>query len=148
MNENADDEEKQPEQPELDSKILTASEITDFIKEKSYLNWKAEPRVHRSSGPHGMVRTFINDTLYNSQQAGNSIHTVGSIAVKELYDPSGRNLTGYAYEKKIKASSDDESWLWYEDLDISTSRVDFYGTDVRVCTGCHSSGDDYVLTRL
>ena len=128
--------------------VPTKEQITALIASGDYLTWSAEPAVHASTGPHGQVRTFINDVLKTSQDNGNSTHTVGSIAVKELYASDGVTLKGYAWEQKITSESGKDSWLWYEDLNKETSSVDFYGVGITLCTGCHASGTDYVLTTL
>jgi hypothetical protein len=78
----------------------SASAIGEFLATDGYLGsrWLAETASERerasSVSPHGRVRVHLNDVLRDSQRAGNGgldgpPHTVGSMAVKELYDERG-----------------------------------------------------------
>ena len=127
--------------------VPSESELTAFLAAGSYLQWPSQDAVN-DSPIHGKVKTFLNPTLDESQKAGNSQHPLGSIAVKELYQSDGITIKGYALEQKISADSGGSSWLWYEDLNTGDTKVDFYGVGLSTCTGCHSSGSDYVRVSL
>ena len=141
-----DSEDQDSQTPQTDS-IPSEADFKLLLAKGDYKQWKSEPSVGGSS-IHGATRTFLNDVLEQSQDQQNTEHPVGSIAVKELYRSDGTTLYGYAIEQKVAEGSDGNSWLWYEDLDISDEDVDYYGRDLRLCVGCHSSGTDHVRTSL
>ena len=89
------------------------------------------------------MRTFVNDVLYASLEAGSAAHPEGSAAIKELYGGGGTVL-GWSVEIKLQAdSAGGGGWYWYERFDTS---VYADGTGEGICTGCHGGGHDYVLT--
>lgn len=119
-----------------------------YLQARMYDHFAAETAVHSSTGPHGKVRTFINDILDNSLNAGNISHPAGAATVKELYQNDGVTLLGWA----VMVKTDDDSagglgWYWYEifsTTDDSNPVAD--GNGVSLCYGCHSSGADYFLS--
>jgi hypothetical protein len=119
-------------------------ELVPWLEAGAYLDWAAESGVHPSSGPHfGGVRTFVNDVLLGSLEAGAASHPVGSAAVKELYGAGG-TVRGWSVEVKVQAdSAGGNGWYWYEGY-----QGDVYadGTGAGICTGCHGGGNDYVLS--
>lgn len=120
------------------------AELSPWLAAESYVGWAAESAVHAQTGtsPHGMVRTFFNDTLVASFDAGNTEHTVGSAAVKELYDDAGMRV-GWAVMLKTAAGSDASTWYWYLENGgmVTADENGFAG-----CEGCHAPGVDRVLT--
>lgn len=122
----------------------SGAELVPWLAAGEYLEWAAESGVHPSSGPHfGGVRTFVNDVLYASLEAGAASHPVGAAAVKELYGAGGTVL-GWSVEVKVAAdSAGGDGWYWYEGY-----QDDVYadGTGEGICTGCHGGGNDYVLS--
>ena len=81
-----------------------ANKLFAWLQKGGYKNYKAESAVHpSSSGPavHGDVRTFVNDKLAQSMQAGNAEHPVGSVAVKELH----KDGEMYGWAAAIKAQT-------------------------------------------
>lgn len=120
------------------------AELVPWLEAGEYLEWAAESGVHPSSGPHfGGVRTFVNDVLLASLEAGAASHPEGAAAVKELYGAGGTVL-GWSVEVKVQAdSAGGDGWYWYEGY-----QGDVYadGTGAGICTGCHGGGTDYVLT--
>lgn len=127
------------EPPPTDGAALEA-----WLMAGEYLDWPAESGVHPSTGPHfGGVRTFVNDALFASLQAGATEHPEGAAAVKELYG-AGDEILGWSVEVKVQAdSAGGDGWYWYEGY-----QGDVYadGIGAGICTGCHSGGTDYVLT--
>ncbi|MBE2253399.1 MAG: hypothetical protein IAE78_27975 [Myxococcus sp.] len=117
----------------------TRAGLLSFAQGGAYLSWKAEPMVHTSSGPHGSVRTFVNDALYASLKAGNATHPNGSVSVKELYANGAR--TGWA----VDAKGDDGVWVYFEGFEPQLNQYFFRGTG-NLCANCHASGVDFVLT--
>jgi hypothetical protein len=120
------------------------AELVPWLEAGEYLEWAAESGVHPSSGPHfGGVRTFVNDVLHASLEAGAASHPEGAAAVKELYGAGGTVL-GWSVEVKVQAdSAGGDGWYWYEGY-----QGDVYadGTGAGICTGCHGGGNDYVLS--
>lgn len=121
--------------------------IVSFVKERRYKDWLAEPAVHQSSGPHGPVRVFFNDVSVESLRANNATHTVGSILVKELYAPDGKELIGHALDVKVEAGAHKDTWLYFEGV-LPGYKNNFYGRGHETCHGCHEAGKDYVTTAL
>lgn len=117
-----------------------ATDIEAFLTADGYSGWDAESAVHGSSGPHGMVRTFINDDLANSLTASNASHPVCAASVKELYENDGTTLLGYAVMVKVTDGTTGDDWYWYERIG---NNVVADGTGVGGCTGCHSAGTDF-----
>lgn len=119
-------------------------ELLPWLEAGEYLGWAAESGVHASSGPHGGgVRTFVNDVLLASLAAGSDSHPEGAAAIKELYGDGG-TVIGWAVEVKLQAdSAGGDGWYWYERFQDS---VYADGTGEGICTGCHSGGNDYVLS--
>lgn len=118
--------------------------LAPWLSSESYSGWAAESAIHDQTGtsPHGRVRTYFNDTLNASFDAGNTNHTVGSAAVKELYDAMDTRL-GWAVMVKVSDGEDANSWYWYLD---NGNMVAADGNGVGLCEGCHNPGVDRVLT--
>lgn len=120
------------------------AELVPWLQAGEYLDWQAESGVHPSTGPHfGGVRTFVNDVLYASLEAGATSHPAGSAAIKELYG-AGDAVLGWSVEIKLQDdSAGGDGWYWYEGYQDS---VYADGNGEGICTGCHGGGNDYVLT--
>lgn len=122
--------------------------IFDWLKAGSYTGWKAESGPHDSTGPHGgKVRTFVNAALFDSLEAGNTVHPKGAVAVKELYG-SGSAITGWAVEYKTDDdSAGGQGWYWYEIYSATDpSSPVAAGNGKSLCFNCHAGGTDYVLS--
>lgn len=118
-----------------------ANALKQFLTERRYMGFKAEPAVHASAGPHGSVRTFVNDVLEASWAAGNTVHPLGTASVKELY--AGDNLTGWAVLVKTASDQAAKNYFWYE---IINENIIANAQGAPLCANCHASGQDYVLT--
>ncbi|MEX1363752.1 MAG: hypothetical protein AB1Z98_11530 [Nannocystaceae bacterium] len=120
------------------------AQLEAWLIEGDYLGWAGESAVHGSTGPHfGNVRTYVNDALFASLDAGAAEHPMEAATVKELYGP-GNTIRGWAVMVKVQAdSAGGDGWYWYEIYDDSVLAD---GTGLGVCTGCHGGGTDYVLT--
>ena len=116
-----------------------------WLQSGEYESWPAESGVHGSTGPHGQVRTFINPTLEASLQGDAAEHPIGAASVKELYRNDA--VFGWAVMVKTETGTGGDSWYWYEvfsTTDGSSPVAD--GNGVGLCAGCHSAGNDHVLT--
>lgn len=120
-----------------------AAGLGTWLTDESYSGWAAESAIHEPTGnsPHARVRTYFNDVLTASFDAGNTNHTVGSASVKELYDAMDTRV-GWAAMVKITDGEDANSWYWY--IDDGNSVTD--GNGIGGCDGCHSAGVDRVVT--
>lgn len=118
--------------------------IPAWLSSGEYLGWTGESGVHPSTGPHfGGVRTYVNDALFQSLDAGAAMHPMGAAVVKELY-ADGDTVRGWSLMVKVQAdSAGGNGWYWYELYDDSVLAD---GTGLGVCTGCHGGGSDYVLS--
>jgi len=121
--------------PPPDAIPTSARALTAWLKAGAYLSWHAESAPHSSGGPHGgTVRTFLNDAVFASLQAGNAEHPAGSALVKELYF-GGITVKNWAVEVKLQDDSNGgQGWYWYEGEGLS-------GVGLQICTGCH--GGDF-----
>ena len=130
-------------------------ELFQYLNDGKYKSFvHRESKLHPSQGPHVRfnrpVRVFLSEDLAASMAAGNASHPAGSSAVKEMYRDDGKTLQGWSVAVKTQEDSDGgEGWWWYE----VTSTTDptrlgggRAGNGVRVCTGCHASGSDFILT--
>lgn len=122
-----------------------AAALQPWLAARNYEDLPSESAVHESSGPHGLVRTFLSPGLAASLAGGSDVHPRGVGSVKELYD--GGNLRGWAVSVKIaEDSAGGDGWYWYEVFEPSPDAAPATdGTGAGICTGCHGSGDDYVL---
>ncbi len=118
----------------------TAAAVESFIAGGTFENWDAETAVHASSGPHGMVRTYVNQVLFDSLTANNASHPVCSATIKELYANDGTTINGYAVMVKATDGTSGDDWYWYERIG---NNVVADGLGVGGCTGCHSAGSDF-----
>jgi hypothetical protein len=117
-------------------------QLRDWLEAGNYLDWVAESAPHPSSGPHfGIVRVFVNDRLLDSLERGLVSHPSGAAAVKELYG-SGSEILGWSVMVKVEDDSDEgRGWYWYERFNTTTFAN---GMGVRLCSGCHSTGRDFI----
>jgi len=119
-----------------------ADALATWLAEGRYLAWAAESAPHPGAGPHfGVVRTFVNDALFDSLTAAQAQHPPGAAAVKELYGRSGDTVLGWAVMTKLQAdSAAGQGWYWYEAFGTFASG----GVGLSICTGCHADGRDFV----
>lgn len=121
---------------------IGAAALEPWLASLAYADWHAESAVHVSTGPHGDgVRTFFNDALFDSFEAGNAVHPIDAAVVKELYGDG--EIAGWAVMVKVADGEGGDTWYWYEVVGASTYAD---GTDVALCTGCHAVGVDQIQT--
>ncbi len=124
---------------------ITAVALRAWLVRGAYKNWHAESAPHPSGGPHGgMVRTYLNDAVFDSLAAGNTTHPKGAAVVKELF--AGAAVGEWAVEIKLDADSNrGKNWYWYEGIGLASKGLG-------ICTGCHGGNfasyvsKDYVLS--
>ena len=132
----------------IESLDTSEAGITAFVREGRYKQWLAEPAVHETRAPHGSkVRVFFNEKAVASLRAGNTVHPVGTILVKEMYASDGVTKKGHAVEVKVAEGPGKDTWIFYEGFTPDYSR-NYYGRAHDTCHGCHSAGRDYVTTGL
>ncbi len=139
--------------PSVDSVVPTdQSALFRYLREGSYKNFAAkESASHPSTGPHTKVglpvRVFIDPKMDASLKSGNESHPVGASIVKEMYDAE-RKLQGWAVMVKTAAdSAGGKGWFWYEVTSTTDgSKPVAVGNGVPLCFGCHTAGNDFVLT--
>ena len=139
--------------PSVESVVPTDQPaLFKYLRDGSYKNFAArESALHPSAGPHtkiGLpVRVFMDPRMEASLRAGNESHPAGAGMVKEMYDAE-RTLLGWAVMVKTAADSDGgKGWFWYEVTSTTDgSKPVAAGNGVPLCFGCHTAGEDYVLT--
>jgi hypothetical protein len=72
-------------------------------------------------------------------RTGRSLFRKGASMVKELYAGHLDRPTGYA----MMSGATGRGWLFYETLDGTNGTASF-GRGLRLCTGCHRSGVDFL----
>ena len=126
-----------------------------YLQNKEYESFtKHEATTHPSRGPHATfgspVRVFLSDDLDASLAAGNASHPAGSSVVKEMYMQDGTTLQGWAVAIKTQEdSAGGNGWFWYEVVsttDPTQLGGGEAGNGIPLCTGCHASGRDFVLS--
>jgi hypothetical protein len=108
--------------------------------------YAAEPAVHPSMTAHGMhVRTFYSPVLVEDLAAGRTTFRRGAAMVKELYFEGQERVVGWSVMRKLRGGRGGGAWLFYETLDGTNARP-FFGRGLRLCTGCHADGVDFLLS--
>jgi hypothetical protein len=133
-----------------------ADALFGYLQEGKYKGFAHEAEKHTSMGPHPdpqsreshTVIAFFNSGLDASLKAGNEAHPEGSAAVKEFYGADGE-LSGWAVSVKTQAeSATGQGWFWYEVISVTDGSAPVAaGNGVALCWGCHSSGNDFVLSQ-
>jgi hypothetical protein len=123
-----------------------SSALLKWLQAGNYKAWPKESAPHRSMGPHQtLVITYLSPALDKSLTAKSAAHPLGSAAVKELLDATGK-INGWAVSVKTAAASDGgKGWYWYEILGASGGNVVAQANGVPLCVGCHTRGRDFVL---
>ena len=127
-----------PEFDEMASDLWT--EIESMEGWSQYDGWEG---IVPSSSVHGdFVQIWLNDEALTAISAGESIPD-GAILLKETYnDAEGADLNDITVMKKVDGYNPDGSdWYWAQYLEDGTVQT---SGSPDMCTGCHSSGEDYV----
>lgn len=122
---------------------IGAADLRPWLESGAYLDWTAESAPHDSTGPHfGVVRTFVNEPMFDSLSVGSDPHPIDAAAVKELYG-GGSEVAGWSVMVKVADGSGGDTWYWLEYYQGSTYAD---GVGDSLCTGCHGDGTDHVLS--
>ena len=116
------------------------TEIDGLDSWSQYEGWEG---IVASSSVHGdFVQIWLNDAAMTAITAGDEIPD-GAILLKETYnDAEGTELKDITVMKKVDGYNPDGSdWYWAQYLEDGT--IQGAGSP-DMCTGCHSSGEDYV----
>lgn len=137
-------------QPFIDKSALPpthADALHVYLRAGVYRNWTAEAAPHPGISAHGNNRIFFNPVLVDTL-AKKTTHNQGAASIKELY--SGDKLAGWAVSVKTQANSDNgNGWYWYEIYATTPgAKPLFQGKGNPTCTGCHSSGQDFIRASL
>jgi hypothetical protein len=121
--------------------------VNAWLQKKEYQAWPKESAARAftpgAGGHSGTVRAYLNPKLDASMTAGNAEHPIGAAAVKEFFQ--GDTLTGWAAYVKTQDKSDGgKGWYWYETFGVTPGASSIGGQGSGTCTGCHSSGRDFV----
>ena len=107
------------------------------------------PHVSAAGGAHGLfVRTWYDPFLTQDLHDQRPTFRKGAAMVKELFLDSPAGLpVGYSVMRKLRARSGraGAGWLFFETFDVATGQGP-YGRGLRVCTGCHAAGTDFLLS--
>ena len=110
--------------------------------------WVAEPAAHASAGPHGgRVRTWYDPVLVADLRAGATTFRRKAAMVKELYASEEDAMpVAWSVMRKVarRSGADGRGWLFFE----GGTSGGIFGRGLRVCTGCHEDGVDYLLSEF
>ena len=138
---------EEPVEPPAPSPI-PAEKVALFtwLQEGNYSEWAHDAVVHDSPSPHKRVKVFFNELLAASMAAGNTVHPNGAASVKELY--AADEHIGWVVEIKTQDDSDEgKGWYWFKaDKTDTPESIMVAENGFAMCTGCHSNGNDFVLT--
>lgn len=93
-----------------------------------------------SESPHSdFVDIYINDVVSQALTEGSALTEwpVGSLIVKDGFTDDGELELVAVMEKR------EDGWYWAEYFDFDPPEATYSGQPA-VCTGCHSSGSDFV----
>lgn len=122
-----------------------------WLRAGSYRSsYVSEPAQHSSAagGAHGaVVRTWYSPVLADDLRAGRPTFRRGAAMVKELRFGNADGMpAGFSVMRKLGARSRrGRGWLFFETFDAAAGGGS-YGRNLRVCTGCHAAGTDFLLS--
>lgn len=120
-----------------------------FMKAGSYREWSdKQPSPIDSVPAHSAkTQTFFNVTAATAATAGQNPLPKGSIVIKDIFESDGVTLKAQAAMAKIADGTGGDTWVWYE-VFLPEYNNTFYGKGLSSCTGCHSSGSDFVRSSV
>ena len=128
-----------------------------YLQEKGYQSFETkEAEAHPSAGPHlkigEPVKVYFSDAVAKSMAGDYTEHPRGSAIVKEIFSPADKDkLTGWAVSVKTEEKSDGgKGWYWVEFTSTTDSSKQAVpaGNGAALCSGCHRTGDDFILSKL
>jgi hypothetical protein len=126
-------DDQQPEEALALWQAIHADDYRNFARAPGYETRRA------ASSPHSdKVDIYINDVLQDALQAGETLTAwpEGSLVVKDGFEDNGALELVAVMEKRTNG------WFYAEYFDFS-GKSDYSGKP-DVCTGCHSSGADFI----
>ena len=114
--------------------------VWQWLQQQNYRAWSRAPGYdtrQTSRAPHGgAVDIFVNPAVQSVLDAKQKITEwpIGSIVMKDGYNGDTLHLVAYMEKRS-------NGWFWLE-WD-GQGKILFQGQPT-LCTGCHSSGDDFV----
>ena len=126
-----------------------------YLQDGEYRSMNVQSGIHSTRGPHlnlgQPVKVYFSDAVSQSMEGGYTDHPKGSALVKEIFEPGTENLVGWAVAVKTDENSDrGEGWFWVEFTSTTDpSQVPVpAGNGVPLCSSCHATGSDFVLSEL
>lgn len=118
--------------------------VQDWLIAGHYLEWERfDPPP--SSDMVGGARVYLAPALVDSLEAGNEIHPLGSAAVREILDPEGEAMIGWALSHKLEAGAGPQTWFFYEVFALDADAEALVAErGASGCVGCHGEGVDHV----
>ena len=115
-------------------------EIEGFQDWGQYAGWEG---VVQSDAVHGdYVSIWINEAALSALTTGETIPDGGILVKESFIDSEGETLKDITVMKKVDGyNPEGGNWYWGQYLGDGT--VEEAGSPA-MCTGCHSSGADYV----
>lgn len=123
--------------------------LKSFLLSGSYLIWPntGEQPFQAVSAHASTAKVYFNQVLTDALASGATEYPQGSVAVKEIYDASGQNLTARAIEVKVSQNQGADSWVFFEGF-VSQNNSGFYQVGAGFCSNCHGASDsDFVVAR-
>jgi len=131
----------------VDADLERAEQLWEDVQ--GYSAWGQEDEWHgvtfSEDGTHGeYVQIWLNDDAFATVEAGaGGDMPDGAIIFKEAYDSEDESsLNSYTVMQK-DSTYGTSGWFWAKYDTDGTVSGSTYG-DVSGCSGCHSSGQDYV----
>jgi hypothetical protein len=108
---------------------------------QQYEGWEG---IVPSSSVHGdFVQIWLNEAANTALTTGTDLPDGAIIAKQTFHDANGDSLKDITVMQKIDGfNSEGNGWFWAQYLEDGT--VQNEGSPA-MCTGCHASGNDYVL---
>jgi outer membrane murein-binding lipoprotein Lpp len=120
-----------------------------FLIAGAYRSWKnsGDKPFKAVSAHSSTAKVYFNDVLYSSLQSGDRRYPKGSIAVKDIYDASGEQLTARAIEVRVSDDEGPDGWVFFEGF-VAQDNAGYYQAGQGFCSQCHGRQDeDFVVAR-
>jgi len=123
-----------------------AAQLGGWLDAGHHLQWSETPLRPGTDTPL-FRRIYFNDALSGSLSRGDTSHPVGAAAVRELYDPDGSTLVGWAVMIKVDDTGAPTDWFFYEHYEPDEPQTPPLVGERGApgCVGCHSHATDMIM---